>query len=82
MLEWLVLFIIYVCHFYLNPNHFPNHRILKGESVLVLGHRRPDGDCIGSQDVTRILIQKGINARAVNSDPVPNLEKFVGDTPW
>ena len=22
---------------------------LKGKKVLVLGHRRPDGDCIGSQ---------------------------------
>ena len=57
---------------------------LKGKSVLVLGHRRPDGDCIGSQvGLTRILIELGIDARAVNQDPVPRtLSKFVGDTPF
>lgn len=56
---------------------------LQGSSVLVLGHRRPDGDCIGSQvAMTRILINLGINAVAVNNDPVPRtLQKFVGDTP-
>lgn len=57
---------------------------LKGENVLVLGHRRPDGDCIGSQvGLTRILIGLGISAIAVNEDPVPRtLQKFVGDTPF
>ena len=57
---------------------------LKGKSVLVLGHRRPDGDCIGSQvGLTRVLIQLGIDARAVNQDPIPRtLAKFVGDTPF
>jgi len=45
---------------------------LKGKPVLVLGHRRPDGDCIGSQvGLTRVLIELGVNARAVNQDPVP-----------
>ena len=57
---------------------------LKGKSVLVLGHRRPDGDCIGSQvGLTRVLIELGIDARAVNQDPIPRtLTKFVGDTPF
>ena len=57
---------------------------LTGKSVLVLGHRRPDGDCIGSQvALTRVLLSQGIDARAVNTDPVPRtLEKFVGDTPF
>ena len=50
----------------------------------MLGHRRPDGDCIGSQvALTRILRAIGINAIAVNNDPVPRtLQKFVGDTPF
>ena len=50
----------------------------------MLGHRRPDGDCIGSQvALTRILRAMGINAIAVNNDPVPRtLQKFVGDTPF
>ena len=59
-------------------------RQLEGLSVVVLGHRRPDGDCIGSQvALTRILRKMGINAIAVNNDPVPRtLQKFVGDTPF
>ena len=50
----------------------------------MLGHRRPDGDCIGSQvALTRILRAMGTNAIAVNNDPVPRtLQKFVGDTPF
>ena len=59
-------------------------RQFEGSSVLVLGHRRPDGDCIGSQvALTRILRAMGTNAIAVNNDPVPRtLQKFVGDTPF
>ena len=57
---------------------------LAGKSVVVLGHRRPDGDCIGSQvALTRVLRTRGIDARAVNADPIPRtLQKFVGDTPF
>ncbi len=57
---------------------------LEGKSVLVLGHRRPDGDCVGSQvALTRVLHSLGIDAKAVNNDPVPRtLQKFVGDTPF
>ena len=57
---------------------------LSGKPVLVLGHRRPDGDCIGSQvALTRILRSRGIDARAVNADPIPRtLQSFVGDTPF
>ena len=57
---------------------------LAGKSVVVLGHRRPDGDCIGSQvALTRVLLSQGIDARAVNADPIPRtLQKFVGDTPF
>ncbi len=57
---------------------------LKGKPVLVLGHRRPDGDCIGSQvGLTRVLIELGVDARAVNQDPIPRtLKNFVGNTPF
>ena len=57
---------------------------LQGSSVLVIGHRRPDGDCIGSQvAMTRTLRNLGVNAIAVNNDPVPRtLQKFIGDTPF
>lgn len=57
---------------------------LQGSSVLVIGHRRPDGDCIGSQvAMTRVLRNLGVDAIAVNNDPVPRtLQKFVGDTPF
>ena len=57
---------------------------LAGKPVLVLGHRRPDGDCIGSQvALTRVLLSEGIDARAVNQDPIPRtLQKFVGNTPF
>lgn len=57
---------------------------LRGGSVAVLGHMRPDGDCIGSQvGLTRVLRALGVDAVAVNNDTVPRvLADFVGDTPW
>lgn len=57
---------------------------LDGKKVLVLGHRRPDGDCIGSQvALTRVLQELGIDTKAVNQDAVPRtLRKFIGDTPF
>ncbi len=56
---------------------------LKGHKVAVLGHRRPDGDCIGSiVAVVRILQAQGIEAVGLNNDAVPgSLESFVCDTP-
>ena len=56
---------------------------LRGSKVAVVGHFRPDGDCIGSMvALTRLLNTMGIEAVAVNRDPVPeNLKAFVGDTP-
>lgn len=57
---------------------------LKGKKVVVLGHQRPDGDCIGAQiALTRALNRINIEAVAVNADPVPsNLKNFVKDTPF
>jgi phosphoesterase RecJ-like protein len=45
---------------------------LKGRKVAVLGHMRPDGDCIGSQvALCRILLAAGIDTLCVNRDRVP-----------
>lgn len=57
---------------------------LKDARVSVVGHMRPDGDCIGSQvALCRVLIAQGIDAVCVNADPVPRRIKFlVGDTPF
>ncbi len=57
---------------------------LRGRPVAVLGHLRPDGDCVGSQvALTRVLRALGHDAVAVNNDVVPRLlAEFVGDTPW
>ena len=56
---------------------------LKGRKVAVLGHQRPDGDCIGSTvAVTRALRTLGIEAIGLNNDATPvTLAAFVGDTP-
>jgi phosphoesterase RecJ-like protein len=54
---------------------------LKGNNVAVLGHRRPDGDCIGSQVALCLwLRQNGVDAVCVNEDsPTRVLEHLVPD---
>lgn len=48
------------------------------DRVLVLGHARPDGDCIGSQlALTRLLRAEGVDAVALNADPVPQALGFL-----
>jgi len=56
---------------------------LRGQKVAVLGHQRPDGDCIGSiVAVVRLLKSLGMEAVGLNRDDVPaTLESFVADTP-
>lgn len=50
------------------------------DRVLVLGHARPDGDCIGSQiALTRLLQANGVDAVALNADPVPTTLSFLID---
>lgn len=71
---------------------FPDHQTtfaeaidsLRGRSVAVIGHLRPDGDCIGSQvGLCRLLNANGAQAVCVNDDPVPRvLQPFVADTPF
>lgn len=52
--------------------------------VAVIGHVRPDGDCIGSQvALCRYLRSFGIDALCVNTHAVPRTQRFlVGDTPF
>jgi phosphoesterase RecJ-like protein len=56
---------------------------IRGKRVVVVGHRRPDGDCIGSQVAfVRFLKAIGIKACAVNADPVPQkLQFLIAETP-
>lgn len=57
---------------------------IRGRPVAVLGHVRPDGDCIGSQvAVARVLREMGFDAVCYNHHQVPsNCASFVGDTPF
>ena len=49
-----------------------------GRPVAVVGHARPDGDCIGSQvALARVLSARGSPAVCVNADPVPRRLAFV-----
>ncbi|MGH7997694.1 MAG: DHH family phosphoesterase [Opitutaceae bacterium] len=54
---------------------------LEGRRVAVIGHARPDGDCIGTQvALARVLRAMGRDAVCVNPDPVPRRLRFlVGD---
>ncbi|MEX2382762.1 MAG: bifunctional oligoribonuclease/PAP phosphatase NrnA [Opitutales bacterium] len=55
-------------------------RELEGTKVAVLGHARPDGDCIGSQiALSRVLRASGMDAVCVNEDVVPRRLAFVVD---
>lgn len=72
--------------------YFPKHSTafieaiegIRGRPVAVLGHVRPDGDCIGSQvAVARVLREMGFDAVCYNHHSVPsNCASFVGDTPF
>jgi len=57
---------------------------VQGRRVAVLGHMRPDGDCIGSQvALTRVLRAIGVDAVSVNRhEPPRDIAPIVGDTPF
>ena len=66
------------------PEHSPRFAQvlprLKGRRFAVIGHARPDGDCIGSQmAMARLLTSLGIEAVCVNPDPVPRRLDFLLD---
>ena len=47
---------------------------------MVIGHARPDGDCIGSQvALARVLQARGFDVICVNPDPVPRRLGFLVD---
>jgi phosphoesterase RecJ-like protein len=51
---------------------------LKGRKIAIIGHARPDGDCIGSQvALARVLAALGFDAICVNPDPVPRRLLFL-----
>ena len=57
---------------------------LVGKKISIIGHQRPDGDCIGSQvALCRVLRGCGVDAVCLSSDPVPRRIKFLlDDTPF
>ncbi len=51
---------------------------LAGKKIAVVGHARPDGDCIGSQvALARVLAARGFDVICVNADPVPRRLQFL-----
>jgi phosphoesterase RecJ-like protein len=51
---------------------------LAGRKIAVVGHARPDGDCIGSQvAMARVLQARGHDVICVNADPVPRRLAFL-----
>lgn len=57
---------------------------LAGQPIAILGHLRPDADCIGSQvALCRQLLARGEKAVCVNQHPIPRaLREMVADTPF
>jgi phosphoesterase RecJ-like protein len=51
---------------------------VRGRQVAVVGHSRPDGDCIGSQvALARVLAAAGSRVVCVNADLVPRRLKYL-----
>jgi phosphoesterase RecJ-like protein len=51
---------------------------LAGRKLAIIGHARPDGDCIGSQvALARVLMTRGFDVICVNPDPVPRRLQFL-----
>ncbi len=73
-------------------HYFPEHTkefmeaidALRGRPLAILGHVRPDGDCIGSQvGLARVLTAMGFDVVCYNEHKVPrNCQSFVQDTPF
>jgi len=57
---------------------------IAGRPIAVIGHARPDGDCIGSQvALARVLQARGHDVICVNPDPVPRRLVFLAEgTPF
>lgn len=55
-----------------------------GRKLAIIGHARPDGDCIGAQvALARVLGARGLDVICVNADPIPRRLLFLThDTPF
>ena len=52
--------------------------IRQANSILVVGHIRPDGDCIGSQVALALALESaGKEVTVWNQDPVPDKLRFM-----
>ena len=67
-------------------SYYPQHaaafgeilRRVAGQRVAVIGHARPDGDCIGSQvALARALASRGVDVVCINGDPVPRRLQYL-----
>ena len=56
----------------------------EGQAFLLVGHERPDGDCVGSQAaLARVLAKLGKTVKVVNPDPpAPQFEELVRSGPF
>lgn len=51
---------------------------LAGRKIAIVGHARPDGDCIGAQvALARVLARRGFDVVCVNADAVPRRLQFL-----
>ncbi len=51
---------------------------LEGRKIVVIGHARPDGDCIGSQvALALVLASRGLDVICVNADAMPRRLQFL-----
>lgn len=51
---------------------------IAGQKVAIIGHARPDGDCIGAQvALARVLRARGVDVICVNPDAVPRRLQFL-----
>ena len=57
-----------------------NALICASKKVIITGHERPDGDCIGSEvALCAILREAGHQVEVVNADPVPPRYQFLNE---
>lgn len=51
---------------------------IAGRRIAIIGHARPDGDCIGAQvALARVLASRGHDVICINPDPVPRRLLFL-----
>ena len=52
--------------------------VLADRKIAIVGHARPDGDCIGAQvALALVLASRGHDVVCVNPDPVPRRLQFL-----